>query len=135
MGYNIVQECVGEIPGYKVHEFQKVNLNVYTIIRNSMSTPKMILVSEEELAELRKLKEDLPEIIEKAKEEERKEALERLHRRDKENPEAARERALKRYNRNKDEINAKRREAYQLKKSQKTPGVSFLVESENPSHA
>lgn len=100
-----------------------------------MSTSKMILVSEEELAELRKLKEDLPGIIEKTKEEERKDALFRLHQRDKENPEAARERALKRYNRNKDEINAKRREAYQLKKSQKTPGVSFLGESENPSLA
>ena len=79
----------------------------------------MVLVSEAELAELRKLKEDLPAIIERAKEEDRKNALHRLHQRDKENPETARQRAKKAYERNKKEILAKRRELYQRKKAEK----------------
>ena len=99
---------------------------------SSSDSPKMVLVSEVELEELRKLKEQLPAIVEKAKVEERKDALVRLHQRDKENPEAARERAIKRYTRNKEEINTKRREAYKLKKAAKNPGVSFLTESETP---
>ncbi len=76
----------------------------------------MITIPKEEYEELLKLKTDLPAMLEKAKEDEQKEALVRLHQRDKENPEGARKRALKRYNRNKDEINAKRREAYKAKK-------------------
>ncbi len=82
----------------------------------SEATEEMVLVSKAELERLRKLETDMPVMLEKAKEEEQKEALVRLHQRDKENPEGARKRALKRYNRNKDEINAKRREAYKAKK-------------------
>jgi hypothetical protein len=81
-----------------------------------MADKEMITIPKEEYEELLKLKADLPAMLEKAKEEEQKEALVRLHQRDKENPEGARKRALKRYNRNKDEINAKRREAYKAKK-------------------
>jgi hypothetical protein len=81
-----------------------------------MAGREMITIPKEEYEELLKLKTDLPAMLEKAKEDEQKEALVRLHQRDKENPEGARKRALKRYNRNKDEINAKRREAYKAKK-------------------
>jgi hypothetical protein len=81
-----------------------------------MADKETITIPKEEYEELLKLKADLPAILEKAKEEEQKEALVRLHQRDKENPEGARKRALKRYNRNKDQINAKRREAYKAKK-------------------
>ncbi len=86
------------------------------IAKTSMADKEMITIPKEEYEELLKLKADLPAMLEKAKEEEQKEALVRLHQRDKENPEGARKRALKRYNRNKDEINAKRREAYKAKK-------------------
>jgi hypothetical protein len=87
-----------------------------------MADKETITIPKDEYEELLKLKADLPAMLEKAKEDEQKEALVRLHQRDKENPEGARKRALKRYNRNKDEINAKRREAYKAKKeAQKTP--------------
>ncbi len=100
-----------------------------------MATSNMILVSAEELAELRKLKEDLPGIIEKAKEEERKDALARLHQRDKENPEAAKARYKKHYNINKEAVNAKRREAYHRKKQATTPGVRPTPVEKTPDHA
>jgi hypothetical protein len=86
-----------------------------------MADKETITIPKDEYEELLKLKADLPAMLEKAKEEEQKEALVRLHRRDKENPEGARKRALKRYNRNKDEINAKRREAYKAKKEAQKP--------------
>ncbi len=97
-----------------------------------MASNEIVQISKEEFERLKQLEADLPSIIEKAVEQERKDALVRLHRRDKENPEAARERAIKRYNRNKEEINAKRREAYRAKKADETPGVSFRRESETP---
>lgn len=103
-----------------------------------MATPKMVLVSEEELVELmelRKLKEDLPGILEKAKEEERKDALVRLHQRDKENPEAAKARSKKHYTLNKDAVNAKRREAYHRKKQAITPGVRPTPVEKTPDQA
>jgi hypothetical protein len=90
-----------------------------------------INVPKAEWEELRKLKEELPSLLEKAKEEERKDALHRLHQRDKENPEIARKRAMKRYTLNKEEINAKRREAYKLKKTQSAPD-SFSPENNSP---
>jgi hypothetical protein len=96
---------------------------------NSDMSDEIVMISKKELERLQKLEADLPAMLEAAKEEERKDALTRLHQRDKENPDAARARAIKRYNRNKDEINAKRREAYHLKKS-KTPGVSLSVGNE-----
>lgn len=87
-----------------------------------MSSTKMVLVSEAELEELRKLKEDLPSIVEKAKLEERKDALIRLHQRDKEHPEGHSKRNAKWYQQNKDEINARRREKRKLAKE--NPPVS-----------
>jgi hypothetical protein len=95
-----------------------------------MATPKMVLVSEEELAELRKLKENLPEIIEKAKEEGGMDRLKMLNQRNKENPEMHRERAKKRYELKKEEIKAKRREAYQKKKTAKAESQEASVRSE-----
>ncbi len=100
-----------------------------------MATPNMILVSEEELLALRKLKEDLPGIIEKAKEEERKDALLRLHQRDKENPDAAKARYKKHYNLNKEAVNAKRCEAYHRKKQAITPGVRPTPVEKTPDQA
>ncbi len=89
---------------------------------------EMVLVSKAELEELRKLKEDLPAIIEKAKAEEAKDALHRLHQRDKENPEGHRERSKKHYELKKDEILAKRREAYKAKKAAKLEVSSAIAE-------
>lgn len=97
-----------------------------------MDGEETVIVSKAELEELRKLKADLPAIINKAKEDERKDALTRLHQRDRENPEMARERAIKRYNRNKDEINAKRREAYRLKKEAEAARGSFPAGNGTP---
>ena len=75
-----------------------------------------VVIAKEELERLRKLEADLPALLEKAKADEAKDALNRLHQRDKENPELARQRANNRYKLKKEEINAKRREAYQRKK-------------------
>ena len=87
----------------------------------------MILVSKEEFERLRSIEAGLPELLEATREEERKNALTRLHLRDKENPELAKKRYKKHYNLNKDVINEKRREAYRLKKEAKlatnSPGV------------
>ena len=75
-----------------------------------------VTVPKAEWEELQRLKEELPTLLVQAKEEEARDILHRLHQRDKENPELARKRAQKRYAHNKDEILAKRREAYKRKK-------------------
>ena len=86
-----------------------------------------VIVSAERLAELERLERELPTIIAKAKEEANKERFDKLHQRDKENPGAACQRALKYYEQHKEEINAKRREKYKMKKAEsktaETPGV------------
>jgi hypothetical protein len=88
---------------------------------------EMITVPRAEFEELIKLKQDLPTIIEQAKLDERKDALVRLHQRDKENPEQHRMRSKRLYELKKEEIKAKRRESYRLKKeaaaAAKLPGV------------
>ncbi len=83
---------------------------------NSNMSDETVIISKKEFERLQKLEADLPAMLEAAKEEERKDALTRLHQRDKENPEAAKKRYKKHYNLNKDAVNAKRREAYRLKK-------------------
>lgn len=102
----------------------------------NLCMPRMVLVAEEELARLRQLEKDLPVLLEKAKEDERKEALNRLHKRDKDQPELARKRAMKRYNLNKEGIKQQRREAYRRKKEAKlaanSPGVSSPGEEKSP---
>ncbi len=89
---------------------------------------EMVLVAKTALEELRKLKEELPALLEKAKADEAKDALHRLHQRDKENPEGHRERSKKRYELKKDEILAKRREAYKAKKAAKSVVSSAIAE-------
>ncbi len=93
----------------------------------SMADTELVTVTRAELEELRKLKADLPAIIAQAKEEENKDALKKLHQRDKENPEKHRARALKSYERNKDAINAKRREAYKRKVADKKAKESVAL--------
>ncbi len=92
------------------------DLNVNTYQETSMADSELVTIPRAELERLQKLEAELPSIIVKAKEEESKDALNRLHQRDKENPELARQRATNRYKLKKDEINAKRREAYKQKK-------------------
>jgi hypothetical protein len=77
---------------------------------------EMVLVAKEELERLQKIANEMPAVIDKVKQERDKERLKELSQRHKENPEEHRQKALKRYYKNKEEINAKRREAYKLKK-------------------
>ncbi len=100
------------------------------ISQNSMALSDMVMISRAELERLQKLEAELPDIIQKAKEEEAKEALRRLHQRDKENPEAHRQRSKKLYERKKEEILAKRREAY--RKRAKANAENAATQAENP---
>ena len=87
--------------------------------------PANVLVSAERLAELERLEKDLPAIIAKAKEEAHKERFDKLRERDKENPEEHTKRTMKWYEKNREEINAKRREKRRLAREAektKTPG-------------
>jgi hypothetical protein len=101
-----------------------------------------VTILKSELERLRKLEEDIPAIIQRAKEEQYKDALAKLHQRDKENPEIARQRAMKRYAINKEEIKAKRREAYYRKKEEaktaaagSAPGSLSSIEEKTPESA
>ena len=82
-----------------------------------MAESELVRIPRAELEELRKLKEELPAIIEKAKIDRDKENLARLTQMHKDNPEKHREQSKKRYHQKKEEINAKRREAYKAKKA------------------
>lgn len=99
-----------------------------------------VIISKAELAELeelRKLKADLPRLLEKAKEERDTERLKDLAKRNKENPEKHREQSKKLYHLKKEEINAKRREAYRLKKETlkvNSPGRSSEPSDDFPGH-
>lgn len=75
-----------------------------------------VLVTIERLRALEALEAEIPTMLEKVKTESDKERLARLHEKARENPKEASEKALKRYYKNKEEINARRREAYRLKK-------------------
>jgi hypothetical protein len=91
--------------------------------------PGNVIVSAERLAELERLERELPTIIAKAKEEAHKERFDKLRERDKENPEEHTKRTMKWYEKNREEINARRREEYKKKKEaskiQNSPGVSL----------
>jgi Zn-dependent metalloprotease len=82
-----------------------------------MST-ETVIVPLERLKQLEALEADLPNIIAKAKKDRDAERLQLLHAKQKENPEPNKKRVLKNYHKNKDEINAKRREKYKLAKTQ-----------------
>ena len=75
-----------------------------------------VLVPIELLRRLEELEVQLPTLLEKAKSDRDKEKLDALHAAAKENPQEASAKALKRYYRNRDAINARRREAYRAKK-------------------
>jgi hypothetical protein len=83
-----------------------------------------VLVPIERLRALETLEAEIPAMLEKVKIERDKERLLMLHKKAKENPKEASEKALKRYYKNKEEINAKRREAYKLKKAAKSAETS-----------
>ena len=76
----------------------------------------MVSVPLERLRALEALEASLPEVIAKAKADRDKERLTMLHEKQKTNPEPNRVRVLANYHKNKEEVNAKRREAYRLKK-------------------
>jgi len=79
-----------------------------------------VLVPIERLRALESLEASLPDIIEKAKAERDKEKLQILRDKEKANPEPHRKKVLENYHKNKDEINARRREAYKLKKEKES---------------
>lgn len=75
-----------------------------------------VLVPLERLRALEALEAELPTIIEKAKQDRDKERLAALDEKRKLNPEPHRQSVLEHYHKHKEEINAKRRERYRLKK-------------------
>lgn len=83
-----------------------------------------VLVPLERLRALEALEADIPNMLEKVRKETDKERLARLHEKAKANPKEASQKALKRYYKNKDEINARRREEYRLKKESENKAKS-----------
>ena len=79
-----------------------------------MATP-MVSVPLERLRALEALEASLPDLLAKAKADRDKERLTTLHEKQKTDPEPNRVRVLANYHKNKEEVNAKRREAYRLK--------------------
>lgn len=75
-----------------------------------------VLVPLERLRTLEALEADIPNLLAKAKEEAHAERLAALRARDAANPDAHTKRTMDWYNKNKEEINARRREAYRTKK-------------------
>lgn len=78
-----------------------------------------VLVPLERLRALEALEAEMPARIAKAKEERDKERFAALHEREKMNPEPHRKKVLENYHKNKEAINARRREAYKAKKAAK----------------
>jgi len=79
-----------------------------------------VWVSAERLRALESLEAELPALLEKAKAEAHAGRFAALRERDKLNPELHSKRSIEWYARNKDEINAKRREKYHAKKAATT---------------
>ena len=80
-----------------------------------------VTVAADRLKALEELEASLPALIAKAKEEavaeDKKARLKKLNEENKKDPEAHVKRVMKHYEANKEEINAKRRAAYQAKKA------------------
>ena len=95
------------------------NLNTKVSPQSKMATP-MASVPLERLRALEALEASLPEVIAKAKAEavevDKRERLERLTAPRKADPKTYSAEVLKKYHENKEEINARRREAYKAKK-------------------
>jgi hypothetical protein len=85
----------------------------------SDAPPATVTISVERLKQLEALEADMPSIVARAKAERDKEKLEALHAARKANPEVYSKKVLEKYHKNKDEINARRRDAYRLKKEAK----------------
>ena len=75
-----------------------------------------VLVPVERLRALEALEAGLPDMLARAKVDRDKEKLDALHAARKANPEKFSKKALEKYHKNKEEINARRREAYKAKK-------------------
>jgi len=87
-----------------------------------MSAPDIsgcVLVPLERLQALEALEASLPELLAKAKTDRDKEKLEALHAKQKADPNYSKK-VLEKYHKNKEEINARRREAYKAKKEAAT---------------
>ena len=91
-----------------------------------------ITIPLERLRALEALEAEMPARIEAALKQRDAEKLARLHAKQVENPEPHRKKMLEKYHSNKDEINARRREAYKRKKEAEkaavlaaAPGSSF----------
>jgi hypothetical protein len=84
-------------------------------------TATTVTITVDRLKALEELEAALPSLIAKAKEEAvvevKKVALTKLHEKQKADPKAHSSAVLKKYHENKEEINAKRRAAYQAKKA------------------
>ncbi len=90
-----------------------------------MPDTNTVVVAADRLKALEELEATMPTLLAKAKEEAVAEAnkarLQSLHEYNKSNPEANTKRVMKHYETHKDEINAKRRAAYQAKKVANLP--------------
>ena len=75
-----------------------------------------VLVPVERLRALEALEAGLPDMLAKAKADRDKERFAMLHEKEKANPEPHKKKVLENYHKNKEEINARRREAYKAKK-------------------
>ena len=85
-----------------------------------MSEPDIsgcVLVPLERLQALETLEASLPELLAKAKVDANTERLNKLHEQRKADPVAYSKKVLEKYHKNKEEINARRREAYKAKKA------------------
>jgi len=76
-----------------------------------------VLVPVERLRALEALEASLPDMLARAKVEANTERLNKLHEQRKVDPEAYSKKVLEKYHKNKEEINARRREAYKAKKA------------------
>ena len=82
----------------------------------STTPPTLVSIPLERLRALEALEAQLPVLIEKTKAERDRERLTVLHDKAKANPKEHSQKQLEKYHKNKEEINARRREAYRLKK-------------------
>ena len=94
---------------------------------NTNTTNSMIEISKQRLAELEKLEQDLPTLIEKAILEHKKSNLKRLHEKDKNDPNSVKLRVKRYIAKHRDEINAKRREKRRLKSEAKNNDGSSVI--------
>ena len=91
-----------------------------------------VWVAAERLRALEALEAEIPAIIAKAKEEANAERFAALRARDKEDPAAHVKRTMDWYEKNRDEINAKRREKYKAKKEAEKAAGSATPKTPGP---